>query len=94
MRTWIQLNSEGRTPGDVSRVIGNIASGGNPWNDRGDRMAWAKDLEVPTIEDKPNAEWLLFVGCAGAFDDGAKKTARVLSYPVGSRHETAHRHAG
>ncbi|MFO7561068.1 MAG: (Fe-S)-binding protein [Enhygromyxa sp.] len=80
MRTWIVLNDEGgRTPGDVTRVIGNIADGqGNPWNDSGDRMAWAEGLEVPTIEDKPNAEWLLFVGCAGALDDGAKKTTRAL----------------
>nr|WP_255216633.1 (Fe-S)-binding protein [Pseudenhygromyxa sp. WMMC2535] len=80
MRTRIVLNDEeGRTPGDVTRVIGNIADGqGNPWNDNSDRMAWAEGLEVPTIEDKPNAEWLLFVGCAGALDDGAKKTSQAL----------------
>ncbi|KIG12523.1 Fe-S oxidoreductase [Enhygromyxa salina] len=80
MRTRIVLNDEeGRTPGDVTRVIGNIADGqGNPWNDNSDRMAWAEGLDVPTIEDKPNAEWLLFVGCAGALDDGAKKTTQAL----------------
>lgn len=80
MRQRIVLNDEsGRTPGDVSRVIGNIADGqGNPWNDGGDRMAWAEGLDVPTIEDKPDAEWLLFVGCAGALDDGAKKTTQAL----------------
>jgi Fe-S oxidoreductase len=80
MRTRIVLNDEeGRTPGDVTRVIGNIADGqGNPWNDTSDRMAWAEGLEVPTIEDKPDAEWLLFVGCAGALDDGAKKTTQAL----------------
>lgn len=80
MRTWIVLNDEGgRTPGDVARVISNIADGqGNPWNETTDRMAWAEGLDVPTIEDKPNAEWLLFVGCAGALDDGAKKTTRAL----------------
>ncbi len=80
MRTRIVLNDEGgRTPGDVTRVIGNIADGqGNPWNDNGDRMAWADGLDVPTIEDNPNAEWLLFVGCAGALDDGAKKTTKAL----------------
>jgi Fe-S oxidoreductase len=80
MRTRIVLNDdEGRTPGDVTRVIGNIAEGqGNPWNDTSDRMAWAEGLEVPTIDDKPNAEWLLFVGCAGALDDGAKKTTQAL----------------
>ena len=80
MRTRIVLNDEeGRTPGDITRVIGNIADGqGNPWNDNSDRMAWAEGLEVPTLDDKPNAEWLLFVGCAGALDDGAKKTTRAL----------------
>lgn len=80
MRTRIVLNDdEGRTPGDVTRVISNIADGqGNPWNDNGDRMAWAEGLKVPTIEDNPNAEWLLFVGCAGALDDGAKKTSQAL----------------
>ncbi|EDM79076.1 putative iron-sulfur-binding reductase [Plesiocystis pacifica SIR-1] len=80
MRTRIVLNDEeGRTPGDITRVIGNIADGqGNPWNDNTDRMAWAEGLNVPTVDDKPNAEWLLFVGCAGALDDGAKKTSRAL----------------
>lgn len=80
MRQRIVLNDqEGRVPGDISRVINNIAEGGgNPWNDRSDRMAWAKGLDVPTIDDKPDAEWLLFVGCAGALDDGAKKTTQAL----------------
>jgi Fe-S oxidoreductase len=80
MRTRIVLNDDsGRTPGEITRVIGNIADGqGNPWNDKGDRMAWAEGLDVPTIDDKPNAEWLLFVGCAGALDDNAKKTTRAL----------------
>lgn len=80
MRQRIVLNDqEGRVPGDVSRVITNIADGGgNPWNDRSDRMAWAKGLDVPTIDDKPDAEWLLFVGCAGALEDGAKKTTQAL----------------
>jgi len=84
MRTRIVLNDEeGRTPGDVTRVIGNIADGqGNPWNDNSDRMAWAEGLDVPTLDDwpddKPQPEWLLFVGCAGALDDGAKKTTQAL----------------
>ena len=80
MRTRLVLNDEeGRTPGDVTRVMSNIAEGqGNPWNDSTDRMAWAEGLDVPTIDDKPDAEWLLFVGCAGALDDGAKKTTQAL----------------
>lgn len=81
MRSHIVLNDEsGRTPGDAVRVIGNITQGqGNPWNLPADqRMDWASDLKVPTIEDNPDAEYLFFVGCAGAYDDNAKKTTRAL----------------
>ena len=35
-------------------------------------------LNVPTVESNPNPEYLLFVGCAGAFDDRIKKTMRAL----------------
>jgi Fe-S oxidoreductase len=80
MRQHIVLNDEsGRTPGEVTRVIGNISGAGNPWSlNQDDRMKWAEGLDVKTIEDEPNAEYLLFVGCAGAFDDSAKKTTRAL----------------
>lgn len=81
MRSHIILNDEtGRTPGDAVRVIGNITEGqGNPWNlPASDRMSWAEGLDVPTLADKPDAEYLFFVGCAGAYDDEAKKTTRAL----------------
>jgi Fe-S oxidoreductase len=81
MRSHIVLNDEtGRTPGEATRVIQNITAGqGNPWNaSASDRMAWAEGLIVPTIEEKPDAEYLFFVGCAGAYDDAAKKTTRAL----------------
>jgi Fe-S oxidoreductase len=81
MRTWIVLNDEsGRTPSEATKVINNIANGqGNPWNmPARDRMKWAQGLSVPTLEDNPEAEWLFFVGCAGAYDDTAKKTTRAL----------------
>ena len=81
MRSHIVLNDEtGRTPAEAVRVIGNITDGqGNPWNAPAeDRMKWAEGLNVPTIESNPDAEWLFFVGCAGAYDDGAVKTTRAL----------------
>jgi Fe-S oxidoreductase len=81
MRSHIVLNDEtGRTPGEATRVIQNITAGqGNPWNAAADeRMAWAKGLDVPTLADKPGAEYLFFVGCSGAYDDAAKKTTRAL----------------
>ena len=80
MRQHIVLNDEsGRTPGEVTRFLGNISNAGNPWSlNQDDRMKWADGLDVPTVEEAPDAEYLLFVGCAGAYDDNAKKTTRAL----------------
>lgn len=81
MRQHIVLNDEtGRTPGEATRVLQNITDGqGNPWNAPAeDRMKWAEDLDVPTLADNPDAEWLFFVGCAGAYDDGAVRTTKAL----------------
>jgi Fe-S oxidoreductase len=80
MRQHIVLNDEsGRTPAEVTRVLGNISGAGNPWSlNQDDRMKWAEGLDVKTVEEQPDAEYLLFIGCAGAFDDNAKKTSRAL----------------
>ena len=49
------------------------------------RMDWAKDLdfEVPVVgedvEDLTEVEYLFWVGCAGAYDDRAKKTTRAVA---------------
>jgi Fe-S oxidoreductase len=41
-------------------------------------MDWADGMDVPTLDDRPDAEYLLWVGCAGAFDDRIKKQTRAL----------------
>src|SRR5205809_783070 len=43
------------------------------------RVDWAQGLGVPTVADKPNAEYLYYVGCAGAFDDRNKKTTQAFA---------------
>src|SRR5947199_4859802 len=43
------------------------------------RADWAQGLGVPTVADKPNAEYLYYVGCAGAFDDRNKKTTQAFA---------------
>lgn len=80
MRTHIVLNDEtGRTPGELVTAFGNIENSGNPWGlPQSERMQWASDLSVPTIADKPDAEYLLFVGCAGSYSDVSKKATRAL----------------
>jgi Fe-S oxidoreductase len=80
MRSFIVLNDEtGRTPGELVSTFGNIERANNPWGlPASDRMKWASDLHVPTVEEKPDAEYLLFVGCAGSYSDISKKATRAL----------------
>jgi Fe-S oxidoreductase len=78
MRTWLVL-SESRMPVELQRTFTNLERNSNPWGIGADqRMAWAEGLDVPTLAEKPTPEYLLFVGCAGAFDDRIKKTMRAL----------------
>ena len=61
-------------PKEVATTLKNLETKSNPWGmASGKRADWAKGLGVPTLADKPNPEYLYFVGCAGAFDDRAKK---------------------
>ena len=49
------------------------------------RMDWAKDLPFPVpvvgedVEDLSEVEYLFWVGCAGAYEDRAKKTTRAVA---------------
>jgi Fe-S oxidoreductase len=81
--------TESRFPREMQSALQNMETTGNPWGQPPDsRLDWAKGtskqdpLEVPLITEKPNAEVLLWVGCAGAFDDRNKKVtydfARLL----------------
>ncbi len=40
-------------------------------------MDWAEGLTVPTFADKGEAEYLVWIGCAGSFDDRARKISRT-----------------
>ncbi len=54
---------------------------GNPWQSTDSRMAWAASLpfDVPTVEENPDYEYLLWVGCAGAFNPDAQQTVRAVA---------------
>ena len=57
-----------------------IQTNGNPWNYSAmDRADWAKDLDVPTLSDRPDASVLYWVGCAAAYDERAQKIARATA---------------
>jgi len=79
MRQNLVLEQE-RTPGELQRTFRNIERQSNPWGISNDqRMDWAKDLPVQTIEENPDPEYILWVGCAGAFDNRIVKQTRAMT---------------
>jgi Fe-S oxidoreductase len=68
-------------PQELTNTYKNLEKHGNPWGQspsaRGD---WASGLDVPFMSDAPGeVEYLLWVGCAGAYDDRGKKVARATA---------------
>lgn len=52
----------------------------NPWNiPSTERMKWAEGLDVPTIDENPEPEYLWWVGCAPSTDTRAQKTTRAFA---------------
>jgi len=79
-----QVMIESEFPSELGGLFRNLENKGNPWGQNNkDRMAWAEglDFEVPVVTDHidPDHEYLFWVGCAGAFDDRAKKTTRAVA---------------
>ena len=78
MRQNLGLEQE-KTPGELQRTFRNMERQSNPWGIGNDqRMDWAKGIDVPTIEDNPDPEYILWVGCAGAFDNRIVKQTRAM----------------
>jgi Fe-S oxidoreductase len=79
-----QVMIESEFPGELGTLFRNLENKGNPWGqNNSERMDWAKDLpfEVPVFEGEleDDVEYLYWIGCAGAFDDQAKKTVRATA---------------
>ncbi|MDZ4166053.1 MAG: (Fe-S)-binding protein [Smithellaceae bacterium] len=58
----------------------NLENNSNPWGVGAHlRAEWAADLEIKTLAEEPEVEYLFYVGCAGAFDDRGKKVSVALA---------------
>jgi len=69
----------GEFPPQAQTALRNLERSGNPWGQAGpSRADWAAGLDVPTLADNPEAEYLYFVGCAASFDGRNQKVARAL----------------
>ncbi len=66
-------------PKELATTLKNLESKSNPWGmASGKRADWMKGMDIPTLAENPNPEWLYYVGCAGSFDDRAKKITVAL----------------
>ncbi|AIG81024.1 iron-sulfur-binding reductase [Amycolatopsis japonica] len=78
-----QVMIESAFPSELNGMFKNLENKGNPWGQNAkDRLAWTEDLdfEVPVFDgDLGDTEYLFWVGCAGAFEDRAKKTTRAVA---------------
>ncbi|WP_276671399.1 (Fe-S)-binding protein [Schaalia cardiffensis] len=81
-----QVLMESAFPRELSRAFRGMESKQNPYNQPArKRLDWAKDLDfdVPVVgedlEDASEVDYLFWVGCAGAFDDSAKKTSAAIA---------------
>ncbi len=69
----------GEVPGELANALRGVENNSNPWNLASmDRSAWTEGLDVPVMADSPDADVLLWIGCAGSYDDRAKKIAVAM----------------
>jgi Fe-S oxidoreductase/nitrate reductase gamma subunit len=77
LRRSLVLN-EGKIDSEGALVLKNIERSGDPWGlGQKARADWYKGLDVKHIADKPDAEYLFWVGCAGALDERNKKVSQA-----------------
>lgn len=70
---------ESRFPAEAQPVFKNLETNATPWAfSSEDRAQWADGLEIPVMSNSPELDVLLWVGCAGSFDDRNKKVVRSL----------------
>lgn len=72
------VQERGEVPAPLQTAFGGCETVASPYGVAADeRMRWADGLDVPPIADAPDAEALLWVGCAPAFDERARNIARA-----------------
>ncbi|KHO24837.1 heterodisulfide reductase-related iron-sulfur binding cluster [Mycolicibacterium setense] len=81
-----QVMVESEFPGELGVLFKNLETKGNPWGQNAkDRTNWIDevDFDVPVygedVESFDGFEYLFWVGCAGAYEDRAKKTTKAVA---------------
>jgi Fe-S oxidoreductase len=65
---------------EFQKLFDNVEASGNPWRfPRASRADWAKDLGILTVAERPDAEYLFWVGCAGSYDERNIKVSMAFA---------------
>lgn len=78
MRRHLVL-TQGSMPVEAQRMMSNYERQSNPWGiSRKDRVKWREErpeLEIPTVKEVDEFEYLFWVGSMASYDDRSKKIA-------------------
>ena len=79
-----QVLVESEFPTELGGTFRNLEKAGNPWGaNRMDRNSWITECDFPIrVIDGPlpdEVEYLFWVGCAGAYEERAKKTTKAVA---------------
>lgn len=79
MRRYLVLN-ESRFPKELQLAFQNLERNYNPWSfSSSSRSDWVAGMNVPILsEQNEQVDILFWVGCAGAFDERAKKVSKAI----------------
>ncbi|MEI9907455.1 MAG: heterodisulfide reductase-related iron-sulfur binding cluster [Actinomycetota bacterium] len=79
-----QVLVESEFPNELTGTFRNMENSGNPWGaNRTDRESWIAECDFPVrvVEGQlpDDVEYLFWVGCAGAYEDRAKRTTKAVA---------------
>ncbi|WP_227997494.1 heterodisulfide reductase-related iron-sulfur binding cluster [Nocardia australiensis] len=81
-----QVLIESEFPSELAGLFKNLENKGNPWGQNSkDRLNWINemDFDIPVFGREADSfdgyEYLFWVGCAGAYEDRAKKTTKAVA---------------
>lgn len=72
--------TESDFPAELNPVFKNLETNFTPWAfNWQDRANWAEGMNIKTMAEDPNGEYLFWVGCAGSFDSRYQKVTKAFA---------------
>ncbi len=72
--------TESSFPAELNSVFKSLENNFTPWAfNQADRADWAEGLNIKTMAEDSDTEYLFWVGCAGSFDNRYKKVSRAFA---------------